>query len=236
MEFKVRLKNASTAVLTFLKKQFSFIVFLVVVFAMRWSLADQYYIPSGSMEPTLQIGDRILVNKMAYDLKIPYTSLVIAHKDDPKRGDIIVFSNPRDEVTMVKRIIAIPGDKVEVDDGFVTINGQPIEGTAEGQAALAKGGGDLLESSVTYHEKFGEKEVTIQRLPFLSRPHHFSFDVPPDQYFAMGDNRDNSADSRVWGFVPRDHLKGRAFAVFWNMRFENFLPKVDLERTAIKIN
>lgn len=187
------------------------------------------------MEPTLQIGDRILVDKRAYDLKIPYTNLVIAREGEPQRGDIIVFENPRDNVTMVKRIIAIPGDQVEIDDGFVKINGQAIEGTTEGRALMEKGF-DGNDTVVTYHEMIGGKEVTIQRLPFMSRPHHFSFEVPADQYFAMGDNRDNSSDSRVWGFVPRDHLKGRAFAVFWNLRFENFLPKVDFERAAKKVN
>jgi len=235
MEFSRTFSKASSSLSSFLKKQTSFILFLVAIFAVRWTFADQYYIPSGSMEPTLQIGDRILVNKMAYDLKIPYTSFVLSRKGEPQRGDIIVFENPRDGVTMVKRIIAIPNDKVEIDDGFVKINGQPIEGTTEGQALFNKSA-ESTEGVVTYHEHFGDKNVMIQRLPFMSRPHHFSFEVPADQYFAMGDNRDNSADSRVWGFVPRDRLKGRAFAVFWNLRFESFVPKVDFDRAGMKVD
>ncbi len=216
----------------FLRKNLSLIVFLVLVFALRWSFADQYLVPSGSMEPTLHVGDRILVNKMAYALKVPYTGLIISRTGEPVRGDIVVFENPRDQITMVKRLIGMPGDKLVIDDGFVSINGEPIQGSVEGQKIFVQSD----EPTVTYHERFGDKEVTIQRLPFMVRPQHFELEVPADHYFAMGDNRDNSSDSRVWGFIPRDHLKGRAFAVFWSMRFEEWVPKVDWQRTGHKLN
>lgn len=220
------------AIRTFLRKNRSLIVFLVVVFAFRWSFADQYLVPSGSMEPTLQIGDRILVNKMAYAFKIPYTNLIVARTGAPARGDIVVFENPRDHVTMVKRLIGLPGDKLIIDDGFVTINGKPIPGSEKGKELFEKSD----DSTLSYQEQFDGKDVTIQRMPFMLRPQHFEIDVPPDQYFAMGDNRDNSSDSRVWGFVPRDLLKGRAFAVFWSMRFEDWMPKVDWQRTCQRLN
>jgi signal peptidase I len=216
----------------FLRKNLSLIAFLVLVFALRWSFADQYLVPSGSMEPTLQIGDRILVNKMAYALKIPYTSLIVARTGEPERGDIVVFENPRDQVTMVKRLIGMPGDKLVVDDGFVTINGEPIRGSVEGQKLFVQSDG----SALTYQEYFGDRVFSVQRMPFMVRPQHFEMDVPADHYFAMGDNRDNSSDSRVWGFIPRDHLKGRAFAVFWSMRFEEWVPRVDWQRTGYKLN
>lgn len=184
------------------------------------------------MEPTLQVGDRILVNKMAYDFKVPYTSWVVSSIGNPQRGDIIVFENPRDGVTMVKRIIGLPNEHLEINDGFVKIDGHEIEGVTAGMEQFQH----TDENSFIYKERFGAKEVTIQRLPFMSRPHHIEVTVPTDSFFAMGDNRDNSSDSRVWGFIPRERLKGRAFAVFWSMKFEDYVPHFALDRTAQHLN
>lgn len=225
MTFSIKLR-------TFIRKNISLVFFLVAAFGFRWSVADQYYIPSGSMEPTLAVGDRVLVNKMAYELKIPYTHLIMNRASEPLRGDIVVFENPRDGVTMIKRIIGLPSDHIVVDDGFVKINGAEIVGTSDG----VKNFENTDRTSFIYSEKFGEKNVTVQRLPFASRPHHIELTVPENSFFAMGDNRDNSSDSRVWGFIPRENLKGRAFAVFWSMKFEGYLPKFDFHRTALSLN
>jgi signal peptidase I len=216
------------------KKNLPLLIFILFAVAFRMSFADQYIVPSGSMLPTIQIGDRILVNKMAYDFKLPFASTSLAKVGEPKRGDIIVFDNPIDGVTMVKRLIGLPGEHLVIDNGFVTINGSPIGGTSSGIDQLAHA---TSEDTILYREKFDGKEATIQRLPQRERLDHYDLTVPDNSYFAMGDNRDNSADSRVWGFVPREKLKGRAFAVFWSMRFDdNYIPHMKLDRSGQTLN
>jgi signal peptidase I len=216
------------------RKNLPLLIFIIVAIAFRMSFADQYIVPSGSMLPTIQIGDRILVNKMAYDFKLPLLGTSLARTGEPKRGDIVVFDNPIDGVTMVKRVIGLPGEHLVIDNGFVKINGSAIAGTETGVQELERAS---TEEAILYHEQFDGKEATIQRLPQRERPDHFELTVPESSYFAMGDNRDNSADSRVWGFIPREKLKGRAFAVFWSMRFDdNYIPHMNVSRTGQSLN
>lgn len=188
----------------------AFILFLIGLFLVRGSFADQYLIPSGSMEPTLLVGDYILVDRTAYNLTLPYSSEHLLRTGSPRRGDVVVFSSPEDGVRVVKRIIAIPGDHVRIVDGHAEVNGSD-EGTAE----------------------------FIQRLPGGGWSEELEFDVPEDQYFVMGDNRDNSRDSRFFGFVPRVNLIGRAhhlswswagFSDSWKLPFDRFgkeLPRLE---------
>lgn len=214
-------------ILNSFKRNLSFLFFVLGLFAFRWSLADQYQVPSGSMEPTIEVGDRILVNKMAYDLKIPFTPFVVKSVGEPQRGDIIVFDNPKNGVCMVKRLIALPGDHVMIKDGFVSINGEWMPGTSEGLKELEKS----LQDEMFYSEFVGSHKVQIKRTASLFRAHSFEFTVPVGKYFAMGDNRDNSLDSRSWGFLSREDLKGRAWGVFYNLSFnEHWLPSMKLER------
>ena len=214
--------------LGYLKKHLSFILCVFGVLAARWSLASQYRVPTGSMEPTIHVGDHIFVNKMAYDLKIPFTEKVLAKVSDPKRGDIVVFLFPKDpSVVFVKRMIGLPGDHIHIKNGFISVNGKWIEGSDIGSNELSQKNQDF-----TYHEHWLKHDVTVQRIPDMARAHELDFVVPENMYFCMGDNRDNSDDSRSWGFVPRKNLKGRASRVLWSVSFANLWPSVDIGRTG----
>lgn len=208
---------------------------MLVFFAMRWSLADQYRVPTGSMQPTIEIGDHVLVDKMAYNLKLPFTNITIAEMGKPMAGDIIVFKYPKDPtVNYVKRLIAVPGDHVKIVDGFVKVNGQI---TLKDALSFASHFGKLsrIAPPFTYAEEIQGRQFTVQRLPNQSWPHHFNFIVPKDQYFFMGDNRDNSADSRIWGFVSKDLVVGRVHRVAFSVAFDELIPKVNFARFGKKL-
>lgn len=202
---------------------------------MRWSFADHYRVPSGSMLPTIQIGDHLLVNKMAYDLKIPFTDIVVTKTGTPKRGDIIVFKYPKDpSINFVKRLIAVPGDEVEIVNGLVKISGKiSLELPETFKSIMTKL--FTLDGSFKYKEVLGNKKFTVQRLPYRLHQHKISFTVPKDRYFFMGDNRDNSADSRVWGFVPRSYLKGQVKNVTFSIAFDGIIPRVNIFRFGKKL-
>ncbi len=210
-----------------------FFVMILGLFAFRWSLADQYMIPTGSMEPTIHVGDRIFVNKSAYALKLPFTQIVLKEMGSPERGDIIVFDNPANGICMVKRLIGLPGDQINIQGGFVFVNGKAFDGSSEGLAQIQ----NEKATEVFYQEKIGTHEVLIKRLPLRLNSENFSFVVPAHKYFMMGDNRDNSLDSRAWGFLEKKDMKGRALAVFYNLNFdEHFVPRAELTRTGHILN
>lgn len=212
-----------------LKDNKGFIVFVIIFFSMRWSFADHYRVPTGSMLPTIHIGDDVFVNKMAYDLKFPFTDIVLTQTGKPKRGEIIVFKYPKDpSINYVKRLIALPGDRVEIYNGFVKVNDKLTLEIPKNYLKYI----EKLSSSENfeYTESLGAKKYTVQRESSHSQDHHLSFTVPKGQYFFMGDNRDNSADSRYWGFVPRDYLKGRVTNVLFSIAFDGIIPKIDILR------
>lgn len=215
---------------SFLKRNAVFIASAACILIVRGTFADQNYVPTGSMEPTIQVGDHILVNKTAYDLKLPYSKIALARLNEPQRGDIIVFLHPRTGMRMVKRLIALPGDRVHIENGFVSINGQLLPGSIDGMR-------DFRESEkeeIVYSEKVGPHLAQVRRVHAWAHPENFEFEVPAEQYFAMGDNRDNSSDSRVWGFVPRANVEGRAVGVIYNMAWSPL--HVAPERTANKFD
>lgn len=175
---------------------------LLVQFAARSSFADHYVIPSGSMEPTLGIGDRILVNRMAYGLRVPFTRVVVAGAEVPGRGDVVVFDSPVDGERLVKRLVAIPGDTLEVRHGQPIVNGRVLPWAVSSGAACE------------------DVEIDGERRHRLGLLYGGGDDLPPTRIpegyaFAMGDNRGNSADSRVWGLLPLANVQGRAVAVYW---------------------
>ena len=175
------------------------------------------------MQPTIAIGDRILVDRVAFDLKIPFTNTILKSLHEPKRGEIVVFESPiKPGLVLVKRLIAVPGDEVEIKNGFVFLNG--------------KSAAEVTDLEESYSETIGEHRHLVQRIPEYFRPDHFHFRVPEGHYFMMGDNRDNSADGRVFGFVPRNLLIGAAKRVLFSVNFENsFSDMIALDRFGKKL-
>ncbi len=214
------------------QKNASFLLFVFILIGVRWSFADQYRVPTGSMEPTIHIGDHVFINKMAYSVKIPFTEIRALQTSEPARGDIVVFVSPDDSsMNLIKRLIAVPGDHVQIENGIVSINGSPIEGSENIEAQLLQ----TSASEFFYREKLGLAEYQVKRLPHYVRPERIEFTVPADRFFFMGDNRDNSHDGRYFGLIPRESLKGRALGVLWNIKIENGLPAMELDRIGARL-
>lgn len=203
-----------------------FLVFLLAFGLFRTAIADYNPIPSGSMHPNILEGDVVLVNRLAYQLKLPLTDVVVARLGEPQRGDIVTFSSPRDGTRLIKRIIGLPGDLVAMRDKRLTINGQPASYDALGLTAESEG---LL--ALRMKETLGNHPHDVQWLDRRASAADFGpVRIPPDQYLMLGDNRDNSADSRYIGLVQRHQLIGRASRILvsaditgnWLPRFERF--------------
>jgi signal peptidase I len=214
----------------------SFFPVLLVVFVLRSFLAEPFKIPSSSMRPTLEVGDFILVNKFAYGIRLPIIEQKIIALGDPKRGDVVVFRYPLNpSQDFIKRVIGVPGDVVEYRDKKLTVNGTPWPQRADGSYSYLEGlRFETLERFVENTDGKAGLAHTIgvnpqaqpvypgNVRPFPGREnceyneHGFTCRVPAGQYFMMGDNRDNSDDSRYWGFVPDDHLRGKAFFIWFN--------------------
>jgi signal peptidase I len=206
---------------------------IIIVFVMRSFLFEPFKIPSGSMIPTLQIGDLILVNKFHYGVRLPVINQKILANHDPERGDVVVFRFPVDpRMDYIKRVVGVPGDEVSYLNAELKINGQPAPTESLGDAYDDDG----MRYMAQFSEKLGAVKHQIQRRPQIQpfnemAPRNFPnrqlcrysvegfvCKVPPGHYFVMGDNRDNSEDSRYWGFVPDENLVGRAFFVWMNFR------------------
>ena len=208
------------------------LMFAVLLFAGRSAIADWNRIPSGSMEPTVYVGDLILVNKLAYDLKVPFTTTHLMEWSNPRRGEIVVFYHPDDGKRMVKRVIGVPGDIIEMRNNRLIINGQSVSYQLDAtdlSYPLLKEEKDL---TVIATEHLSEISHSVMALPSQSALRSFEpVNVPEDEFFMLGDNRDNSADSRYFGFVPRKQVVGRVERVLasWDKenlyqpRFERFM-------------
>lgn len=204
-----------------------FLVVALIFGAGRSALADWNDVPTGSMKPTIVEGDRVFVNKLAYDLKVPFTTRHLAQWDDPSPGDIVVFFSPADGKRLVKRVIATPGDTVELRNEVVLINGKPLA-----YRPLDRRDDRLrymrADRSVYAEETVGNERHPIMILPEV--PAMRSFDaviVPKGSYFVMGDNRDDSYDSRFLGFIPRQRIIGKATGVAFSLdRTRYFLPRL----------
>ena len=189
---------------------FSLVIALLIATSFKSAIADWNDIPSGSMKPTILIGDRILVNKLAYDLKIPYTTLHFARWADPKRGDIVVFYSPKDGKRLIKRVVGLPGDTLAMHKNRLFINGKFVEYDSLPKEITDQIGLDQQSRYLFFSENLTGKQHAVMFSP--SRPSLNTFDpviIPEGQYFMMGDNRDNSADSRFFGFVDRKLIVGR---------------------------
>jgi len=205
-----------------------FALMLLVVTSLRSALADWNDVPTGSMKPTIQEGDRVVVNKLAYDLKIPFTTYEVVKWGDPHRGDIVVLFSPQDGVRLVKRVIALPGDVVQLVDNELFINGkkQPWSPDFTPMDIPTQGRTYVTNETLDGHE---HKVMISPQMPSPMRTYGPKT-VPPGQYFVMGDNRDNSNDSRYIGLIPRRQIVGKALAVAFSLdrnhyyapRFERF--------------
>jgi signal peptidase I len=211
----------------------SFALAFLVVFMFRSSVLEAFKIPSGSMIPTLLVGDHIFVNKLAYGLKVPFSDdltdrpIFLVKGNEPKHGDIIVFRYPGDErIYYIKRVIGVPGDTIEVRNKILFINQQMIARDLIQDASVEKtlqsidDGKYNLNNLELYLEHLDgvDHRIMIDRSKYPDQAvNHGPIKIPEGQFFVMGDNRDSSNDSRFWGFVPRKNIKGKAMAIWWSL-------------------
>ncbi len=207
-----------------------FLAFLVLFGVFRTAVADWNPIPSGSMRPNLLEGDVVFVNRLAYDLKLPLTNRMLVHLGEPQRGDVVTFYSPTDGTHLIKRLVALPGDVVEMRDEHLIVNGVPAAYAEQGVSRERMPGGAEVDA-VQLRESSGGSVHRIQVLPQIAARRDFApVTIPPDQFMMLGDNRDNSADSRYIGLVPRNLLIGRAERILvsadmlgnWHPRTERF--------------
>ncbi|WP_250513598.1 signal peptidase I [Caballeronia sp. INDeC2] len=208
----------------------SFFPVILAVFVVRSFIIEPFKIPSGSMVPTLLVGDFILVNKYEYGLRMPITNTKLTNGSPLKRGDVVVFRYPKDEsVDYIKRVIGLPGDTVAYEDKKLTINGKPVPETPLpdyfdderiGYAKQFEEDLDGRKNAILNNPQVPPFVVGADDFPFRDNCNYnaqgVTCKVPPGNYFMMGDNRDNSADSRYWGFVPDNNIVGRAFFIWMN--------------------
>jgi signal peptidase I len=195
-----------------------------VVGPLKSAVVDWEYVPTGSMMPSIVPVELVLVNKLSYDLKLPFTTHHLAEWGNPRRNDVVVFFSPADEVRLVKRVVGLPGDTVAMDNERLIVNGVPVEYSRVTTAGL----GDLVSAGPGHEalfaeERLGDRPHVIMILPRRNALRSFGpVRVPPGSYFVMGDNRDNSNDSRFIGFVSRDRIVGRATTVLASLNFERW--------------
>ncbi|MES2673159.1 MAG: signal peptidase I [Pseudomonadota bacterium] len=216
-----------------MKKQFyllwrenkSFFIFVVLMMLFRSALADWNTVPTGSMKPTIIEGDRIAVNKIAYDLRIPFTHISLITLANPERGDIVVFDSKAADKRLVKRVIGLPGDTIAMSNNQLIINDQLIS-----YATITNESSEVASQHIDKIEHLFNTDHSV-RLSDLNNHHFANFppvQVPEGHYLMLGDNRDNSADSRVIGFVPRNEIIGRTRNVVMSFNYDNYyLPRAD---------
>jgi signal peptidase I len=202
----------------------SLLLLVIILTAVRSAIADWNDVPTGSMNPTIVQGDRVFVNKLAYDLKVPFTTWHLAQWGNPRRGDIVVFYSPADGTRLVKRVIGLPGDKIEMIADRLLINGRP----SEYDPLPAETGRDVPPDGEGLRVYAKEKAGGSPAHPVTILPQRLALRtfgpkiVPAGEYFMMGDNRDNSNDSRFWGTVKRNRIVGRASMVVLSLDRQHY--------------
>lgn len=197
----------------------SLLLFLGLMLCFRSAVADWMYVPTGSMNPTIVEGDRILVDKAAFGWRVPFTDIHLTHGSDPQRGDIVIFPSPKNGITLVKRVVGLPGDTIAMRGDRLFVNGialdyAPSLDDADAQLPIATRG----EQREYFREQLGGVDHSIMLLPRREAMRSFGpITIAQDQYFMMGDSRDNSEDSRYFGTVPRAALAGRAFRIAYSL-------------------
>jgi signal peptidase I len=214
---------------SWLRANKGFIAFLMLFGLFRTAVADWNPIPSASMHPNLLEGDVVFVNRLAFDLKVPLTDVVLAHLGEPQRGDIVTFSSPLDKTRLIKRVIALPGDTIAMQKDQLIINGQPAGYSMPANAVEAIDHVGTLQA-LQLTEKSGASERRIQLLPQVasSKRDFPPMTIPQGSYLMLGDNRNNSLDSRYIGLVPREMLIGRAERVLVSADIVgNWMPRTE---------
>ena len=212
----------------------SFFPVILIVFSLRSFVVEPFKIPSGSMIPTLIVGDFILVNKYTYGIRLPVINKKLIDLNEPKRGEVMVFRYPADpSIDYIKRVVGLPGDTVSYQNKRLTLNDEPVETKYESEYKYLESGLGYVYTDF-FHEFLGKESHTIITEPNVPGiqmsgihqfPHResctfnmsgFTCVVPEGNYLTLGDNRDSSSDSRYWGFVPEQNIVGKAFMVWWN--------------------
>jgi signal peptidase I len=200
-----------------------FFLFIAIMLVFRSAIADWNQVPSGSMLPTILIGDRIVVDKLAYDLRVPFTLTRVWRWDEPRRGDVVTFPSPEDERLLVKRVVGVPGDVVALEDNVLVINGKRAD-------YLSLNADELTPPTEPFRYRFfresilgNERTIMLHESRFTSPGSNYGPVTVPDGHFLMlGDNRDNSRDSRVIGFVARERILGRAETIAFSLDYDNY--------------
>ncbi|MEH0859962.1 MULTISPECIES: signal peptidase I [Halobacteriovorax] len=227
---------------TFIKMTRDSFIIIISLLIFRSVLFEPYRIPSGSMIPTLEIGDFILVKKFQYGLKVPFSDIALGNinltptylfrTNEVERGDIIVFKYPNDlKINYIKRVIGLPGETIEIKNKEVLINGQKMS-----EKLIATKNNDNYEY---FQTTVNDKEFVVKKdMDNIYKLNFKKTKIPEGHYFVMGDNRDNSSDSRAWGFVPFENIRGRAFFVWFSMKQDSYSGQmtINFDRIFKSIN
>jgi len=216
-------KSLKTRLRTLWRKWASVLVVVVVLCSLRSAVADWNDVPTGSMKPSILEGDRIYVNKLAYGLRIPFTSVWLAEWEGPQRGDVVVLLSPENGSRLVKRVVGLPGDTLELRDNRLLVNGTPATYEPVDPEVVRRAATASLEGRQLGAERIDAEVHPVMITPGRRAPRWMApVTVPPGQYFVMGDNRDESRDSRIFGLVPRHNIVGRASAVAISFDPDNY--------------
>lgn len=219
-------------------RQWRLTIFIIVfvIIPVKSSLADWNWVPTGSMKPTILEGDLVFVNKAAYDLRIPLTLHRLAKWSDPARGDIVICFSPEDDTRLVKRVVAVPGDKIEMRNNVLLLNGSPlkyseIEPIYKNSVSVKK-----QRDCILAMENLDGVKHAVMSTPSVNSINSFApIIVPEDCYFVMGDNRDISKDSRIFGFVHRKEIVGKAKGIIVSFDIKGcFLPRLGRFFSSLK--
>jgi len=191
-----------------------FLLFILLMSVFRSAVADWYTVPTGSMQPTIKVGDRVIVDKMAYDLKLPFSQISLLATGNPQRGEIVIFESKAAENRLIKRMVGLPGDVIEMKNERLYINAKALSYKINKQDAQQLFATEQIDS-ITH-------SIRIDKNSSKQLSNFGPITVPDDHYLVLGDNRRNSADSRVYGFVPRHEIKGKATAIAFSLNYDNY--------------